>query len=262
MTITSPRPTAFALSKVPEVTVYFWIIKILATTVGETAADYVNMTLGFGLKSTTVATLGLLAVALVVQMSVRRYVPIIYWVTVLLVSVAGTLVTDNLTDRYGVPLTTSTAVFAVLLSVVFGTWYATDRTLSIHSIHTRRREAFYWAAILVTFALGTAAGDLISEKYALGYPLSLALFAGIIAAVALGRYALGLNAVVAFWAAYIVTRPLGASLGDLLTAPKGDGGLDFGTNNVTWVFVAVTAVLVGYLTVSRADRIDAERAAV
>ncbi len=256
MTTTSTRPAAFALSKVPEVTVYFWIIKILATTVGETAADYVNMTLGFGLKSTTVATLALLAVALIVQMSVRRYIPIIYWVTVLLVSVAGTLVTDNLTDRYGVPLTTSTAVFAGLLVVVFGAWYAADRTLSIHSIHTRRREAFYWAAVLVTFALGTAAGDLISEKYALGYPLSLALFAGVIALVAVGRYAFGLNAVIAFWAAYIVTRPLGASLGDLLTAPTDEGGLDLGTNNVTWVFVAVTAVLVGYLSVSRVDRID------
>ncbi|GEE00100.1 membrane protein [Gordonia spumicola] len=257
ITSTSVRPAALALSKVPEVTVYFWIIKILATTVGETAADYVNMTLGFGLKSTTVATLGLLVVALAVQIGVRRYIPIVYWVTVLLVSVAGTLVTDNLTDRYGVPLTTSTTVFAVLLVAVFGVWYATDRTLSIHSIHTRRRECFYWAAILVTFALGTAAGDLISEKYALGYPLSLALFAGVIGVVAVGRYVLRLNAVVAFWAAYIVTRPLGASLGDLLTAPKADGGLDLGTNNVTWVFVAVTAILVGYLTVSKVDRIDA-----
>lgn len=245
-----------ALSKVPEVTLYFWVIKILATTVGETAADYVNTTLGLGLQWTTVVAVALLVITLVAQFRVTRYQPPLYWWTVLLISVTGTLITDNLTDNLGVPLMTTTIVFAAALVIVFSVWYLVERTLSIHSIRTRRREAFYWLAILVTFALGTAAGDLISEKLALGYLTSLLIFAGAIAAITLAHYAFKLNAVVAFWAAYIVTRPLGASLGDLLTQPRDAGGLGVGTTIINLMFLAVIVALVGYLTVTKVDRIE------
>ncbi|MGC5246178.1 hypothetical protein ACPXB3_04525 [Gordonia sp. DT219] len=249
-----------ALSKVPEVTIYFWVIKILATTVGETAADYLNMTLGLGLRSTTVVAVVLLVITLAAQFMVSRYIPALYWWTVLLISVTGTLITDNLTDALGVPLAVTTIVFAIALVVVFTGWYLSEGTLSIHSIRTRRREAFYWLAILVTFALGTAAGDLISEKLALGYLTSLIIFAAAIAVITVGHYCLALNAVVAFWAAYIVTRPLGASLGDLLTQPRSDGGLGVGTTLTNVVFFVVIIVLVGYLSVTKIDRIE-QRAA-
>lgn len=249
----SPR---HALSKVPEVTIYFWIIKILATTVGETAADYVNTTLGLGLQSTTLVAVILLIVTLVAQFAVSRYIPALYWWTVLLISVTGTLITDNLTDSLGVPLTVSTAVFTVALVVVFSVWYLVERTLSIHSIRTRRREAFYWLAILVTFALGTAAGDLVAEKLALGYTTSLIIFAVIIAAITAAHYLLRLNAVLAFWAAYILTRPLGASLGDLLTQPRDAGGLGVGTTITNVVFLVVMVALVIYLSVTHVDRIE------
>ncbi|MGC4935333.1 hypothetical protein ACLQ3C_16820 [Gordonia sp. DT30] len=245
-----------ALSKVPEVTIYFWVIKILATTVGETAADYLNMTLGLGLRSTTVVAVVLLVITLAAQFMVSRYIPALYWWTVLLISVTGTLITDNLTDALGVPLAVTTIVFAIALVVVFTVWYLSEGTLSIHSIRTRRREAFYWLAILVTFALGTAAGDLISEKLALGYLTSLIIFATVIAVIAVGHYCLALNAVVAFWAAYIVTRPLGASLGDLLTQPRSDGGLGVGTTLTNVVFLVIIIALVGYLSATKVDRIE------
>ncbi|GAA1897262.1 COG4705 family protein [Williamsia serinedens] len=252
----SPHTVRYAMSKVPEVTVYFWVIKILATTVGETAADYLNGTLGFGLTNTTVVAVVLLVVSLVGQFAVPRYIPAVYWWIVVLVSVTGTLITDNLTDTLGVPLTVTTTVFACALVVVFALWWAAERTLSIHSIRTRRREAFYWLAILVTFALGTAAGDLIAERLALGYGWSLVLFAAVIAAIAGAHYGLRMNAVVAFWAAYVVTRPLGASMGDLLTQPSDAGGLGLGTTAVNTVFFAVIIALVAYLSVTRVDRLE------
>src|SRR3954463_12763445 len=157
------------LNKVPEVTLFFWIIKIMCTTVGETAADYLNENLGFGLTNTTYAAGALLAVLLLAQFRLRRYVPGVYWSAVVVISVFGTLITDNMTDAHNVPLTTSTPIFAVVLAVVFAVWYAIERTLSIHTIITRRREGFYWLAILFTFSLGTAAGDLVAEKFSLGY---------------------------------------------------------------------------------------------
>lgn len=252
----TPTSVANALSKVPEVTIYFWIIKILATTVGETAADYINITLGLGLQSTTLVAVILLGVTLVAQFMVSRYIPALYWWTVLLISVTGTLITDNLTDVFGVPLTVSTAVFSIALVAVFTAWYATERTLSIHSIRTRRREAFYWLAILITFALGTAAGDLVAEKFAVGYAASLSIFAAIIALIAAAHYLLGLNAVVAFWAAYIITRPLGASLGDLLTQPRDSGGLAVGTTVTNVVFLVVMVALVSFLSVTTIDRVE------
>jgi uncharacterized membrane-anchored protein len=256
-----PRSVALAmLNKVPEVTVYFWLIKVLATTVGETAADYLNETLGFGLHWTTVVMSVLLVALLVWQFRLRKYVAPVYWAVVVVISVVGTLITDNLTDGWGVPLTLSTAVFAVLLAVTFAAWYRSQHTLSIHSIVTRRRESFYWLAILFTFALGTAAGDLVAEKFNLGYGVSVLLFAGAIALVAIARFGFKANAVLTFWLAYILTRPLGASIGDLMSQAKKDGGLGLGTTGTSALFLTAILVLVVFLTLTRVDRTEVVRA--
>jgi uncharacterized membrane-anchored protein len=245
------------LSKVPEVTLYFWIIKVLCTTVGETFADFINGKLGDNLNTTTVVMGSLLAVALVVQFLVPEYVPAVYWVAVVLISVVGTLITDNMVENFHVSLTTSTIIFAILMFASFGVWYASEKTLSIHSIHTPRREAFYWIAILFTFALGTAAGDLIGEQYNLGYWKSVLLFAGIIALIAVAFYKFHLNAILAFWAAYVITRPLGASIGDLLSQPRTvaqdadpgtQAGLGLGTTVTSIIFLAAILVVVVYMT--------------
>ncbi|MDO8186065.1 hypothetical protein Q5424_23125 [Conexibacter sp. JD483] len=250
MSITARR----MLNKVPEVTLAFWLIKILATTVGETAADNLDARLGLGLTGTTYVMGSLLVVTLVAQFRVRRYIPALYWVAVVLLSIVGTLITDNLTDNYGVPLLTSTLVFSALLAVTFAAWYAVERTLSIHTIVTTRREAFYWLAILFTFALGTAAGDLIAERFAIGYFPSALIFGGAIALIALAHFRLQLNAVLAFWLAYILTRPLGASLGDWLSQPTADGGRGLGTTTTSLVFLAAILALVAFLTVTKRDR--------
>ncbi|MGO4752643.1 hypothetical protein AB4212_29225 [Streptomyces sp. 2MCAF27] len=246
-------------NKVPEVTVYFWIIKVLCTTVGETAADLLNDKAGLGLTGVSVLMSALLAVVLVVQFRTSAYRAAVYWFAVALISVVGTLISDNLTDNVGVPLQTSTTVFAILLAVVFAVWYRRERTLSIHHIDTTSRESFYWLAVLFTFALGTAAGDLVSERMDLGYWLSAVLFAAAIAAVAVAHFALGLDAVWSFWIAYILTRPLGASIGDYLSQPTGDGGLGLGTVITSALFLAVILGLVGYLAVTRKDVTLAER---
>jgi uncharacterized membrane-anchored protein len=241
------------LNKVPEVTLFFWIIKIMCTTVGETAADYLNDNLGFGLTNTTYVAGALLAVLLLGQFRLRRYVPGVYWSAVVVISVFGTLITDNMTDAYNVPLTLSTPVFAAILAVVFAVWYSLEHTLSIHSIVTTRREAFYWLAILFTFALGTAGGDLLSEKAALGYWVAAAIFAGAIAVVAFSHFGLRLNAVLAFWLAYILTRPLGASIGDGMSQSDG-GGLNLGTTITSVIFLGAILVLVAYLAKTRVDQ--------
>ncbi|WP_275467236.1 hypothetical protein [Streptomyces noursei] len=240
-------------NKVPEVTLYFWIIKVLCTTVGETAADLLNARAGLGLTGVSALMSALLAVVLVVQFRSRSYRAGVYWLAVALISVVGTLVSDNLTDNLGVPLAASTTVFALVLAIVFAVWYRRERTLSIHHIDTTGRESFYWLAVLFTFALGTAAGDLVSERLALGYWLSAVLFGLAIAAVALAHFTLGLDAVWSFWIAYVLTRPLGASLGDYLSQPTGDGGLGLGTVVTSALFLAVILALVGYLTVTRKD---------
>jgi uncharacterized membrane-anchored protein len=247
------------LSKVPEVTVYFWLIKVLGTTVGETAADFLNTTLGFGLTATTAVVGALLVIALVFQFRARRYVPALYWLVVVLISVAGTLITDNLTDGLGVPLATTTVVFAIALAITFAVWYRSERTLSIHSIITTRREAWYWLAILFTFALGTAAGDLVAETFSLGYLVSAVIFGGVIALVAVAHYVFHLNAVLSFWIAYILTRPLGASIGDYLSQAHADGGLGLGTTGTSALFLIAILALVSYLTVSRKDLLPADR---
>ncbi|MEP6815597.1 MAG: hypothetical protein ABI873_08620 [Marmoricola sp.] len=243
--------TRTLLNKVPEVTVLFWVIKILSTTVGETAADYLNSNLGLGLSGTTAIMSVLLAVVLVFQFAVGRYIPAVYWLAVVLISVVGTLFSDNLVDNLGVSLFVSTGIFGVGLLLSFLAWYTSERTLSIHSVVTRRREAFYWLAILFTFALGTSAGDLISEKLAVGYPLTALIFGAIIAAITVAHYAFKLNAIVAFWAAYIMTRPLGASIGDYLTATHKDGGLGLGTTGTSLIFLAVIVAVVSWFTVQQ-----------
>ena len=256
------------LNKVPEVTLYFWIIKVLCTTVGETAADYLNGTLGFGLVNTSIVTSVLLVIVLILQFRNKKYVPSIYWLAVVLISVFGTLITDNLSDNFGVPLVATTIVFAALLTTTFAVWYRVERTLSIHSIITRKREAFYWLTILYTFALGTAAGDLTAEKFDLGYLTSVFLFGGLIALVTAVHYGLRaylgtahrrmtLNAIWAFWIAYILTRPLGASMGDFLSQDQTSGGLGLGTTVTSFIFLVAILMLVIYLTLTKRDQTPA-----
>ncbi|HEX2728531.1 MAG TPA: hypothetical protein VHM16_02180, partial [Rubrobacteraceae bacterium] len=244
------------LSKVPEVTIYFWVIKVLCTTVGETAADFLNVNLGLGLTVTTIVMSGFLAGSLAWQFRLRQYVPGVYWLAVVLISIVGTLITDNLVDNFGVPLQTTTIVFSVALAATFAVWYASERTLSIHSILTTRREAFYWLAILFTFALGTAAGDLIAEGLSLGYLPSAVIFAGVIGLVALAHFGFKVNAVLAFWIAYILTRPLGASIGDYLSQSRHAGGLALGTVMTSAIFLVTILALVVYLSVTRRDKIE------
>lgn len=256
---TGPHPATASLgrrmlNKVPEVTIYFWIIKVLCTTVGETAADYMNDTLGFGLTNTTYVMGALLIAALAFQFRLRRYVPGVYWLAVVLISIVGTLITDNLVDNYGVALETTTVGFSIALAVTFATWYASERTLSIHTIFTTRREGFYWLAILFTFALGTAAGDLAAERIGLGYFVSVLIFATLIAIVALAHFRFRLDAVLAFWLAYILTRPLGASIGDWMSQARADGGLDLGTTGTSAIFLLTILSLVIYLTLTRRDQ--------
>jgi uncharacterized membrane-anchored protein len=249
------------LNKVPEVTLYFWIIKVLCTTVGETASDYLSDNVGLGLTKTTFITGALLLLALAFQFRATKYVAGIYWLAVVLISVVGTQITDNLTDNAGVSLVITTIVFAIALAVTFTVWYASERTLSIHTIYTTRREAFYWLAVLFTFALGTAAGDLVSERLSLGYLTALLVFAVAIAIVAVAHYRFDFNAVAAFWIAYILTRPLGASLGDLMSQPRADGGLGLGTTVTSAVFLSAIVVVVAYLAVTKKDTTESAVAA-
>jgi uncharacterized membrane-anchored protein len=235
------------LNKVPEATIYFWIIKILATTVGETAADFLNTNLHLGLTGTSLVMSALLAGVLVAQFRASEYVPGVYWLAVVLISVVGTLITDNLVDNYGMALSTATAIFAIALAASFIAWYASEKSLSIHTIHTAKREAFYWTTILFTFALGTAAGDFLAEKLNLGYWKSALLFAALIALVTAAHFKLRMNAIAAFWCAYIVTRPLGASLGDYLSQKRADGGLGLGTVGTSALFLGAIFATVMYL---------------
>ncbi len=243
-------------NKVPLVTLAFWIIKVLATTVGETGADFLNFNLKFGLAVTSLLSALVLAGFLWLQLRQTRYVPWAYWITVVFLSIVGTLITDNLSDNLGVSLYVSTAVFAVCLAATFVLWHRAEGTLSIHAITTPARERYYWLAILFTFALGTAAGDLVSEQLGLGYAISGAIFGGLIVLITIGYYARALGAVLAFWAAYVLTRPLGASMGDFLTQAPKDGGLGLATMTVSAAFLVVIVVLVGYLTISRIDSLD------
>ncbi|MGG0481219.1 hypothetical protein ABE039_24800 [Priestia megaterium] len=241
-----------SLNKVPEVTIFFWIIKVLCTTVGETFADFLNFNLGFGLTLTTIIMGIAFFILLYLQFKATKYVPGIYWTTVVLISVFGTLVTDNLTDAMGVPLEVSTIVFSVLLGLTFLFWYLSEKTLSIHSIYTRRREVFYWLTILFTFALGTAVGDLYSEQLGFGY-----LKTGVTVIIIIGciflAYKSKLNGILAFWIAYILTRPLGASLGDYLSQTKVNGGLGLGTTVTSVIFLIGILAIIIFLAITKID---------
>ncbi len=241
------------LNKVPEATIYFWVIKILATTVGETVSDYFNETLKFGLTGTFALMASLLVVALAFQFRARRYIPWIYWLSVVLISVVGTLITDYLHDDRGVALRPLTIIFTLALITSFGVWFASEKTLSIHSIFTTKREAFYWTTILCSFALGTAAGDLLGENYIHSFGKAVLIFSGVIAAVAIAHFVCKLDGVLAFWLAYIVTRPLGASIGDYVSTPKDEGGLNVGTTAISAVFLLTIVALVVFLTKTQAD---------
>lgn len=243
-----------ALIKVPVIiTIYFWMIKILATTVGETGADYLIFNLHFGLMVTSLLMSIILFAVLYMQIKSKRYIPWLYWLTVVLVSIVGTLITDNLTDNLGVSLIETTIVFSIALAITFFVWYKVEGSLSIHSIYTPKREMFYWAAILLTFALGTASGDLLGESVGLGYWLSAVIFGVAILVISLAFYIFKLNGILAFWMAYILTRPMGASIGDYLSQSSNKGGLGLGTVGTSAIFLVAIVVLVTYLTISKTD---------
>jgi uncharacterized membrane-anchored protein len=243
-------PIRTMANKVPEVTVYFWITKVLTTGMGETASDLLARSLG---PVPAVALGGLaLVVSLIVQFAVRRYIPWVYWTAVVMVSVFGTMAADVLHVGLGVPYTVSTPLFLIALAAVFILWYAVERTLSIHSITSRSREIFYWAAVLATFALGTAAGDL-TATIGFGYLGSVVFFAIVICVPALAHRYAALNAVPAFWAAYVITRPLGASLADWMAVGHTRGGLALGLGPVTLAWTVAIVCFVGYLAFSRKD---------
>jgi uncharacterized membrane-anchored protein len=239
------------LNKVPQISVWFWVIKVLTTGMGETASDFLAHTfppavaVGLGAAGFTAA--------LILQFAVRRYVAWIYWLAVVMVSVFGTMAADVLHVGFGVPYLVSTVFFSVVLAAVFMVWYRVERTLSIHRIDTRRREFFYWATVLATFALGTAAGDLTATTMGWGYLASGIVFAVAIAVPAIAHRRFGLAAIPAFWSAYVITRPLGASFADWMGVSHARHGLGWGTGPVTLAWLAAIVVLVGYLTVTRTD---------
>jgi uncharacterized membrane-anchored protein len=246
-----PVPARHPLSKVPEVTVVFWITKVLTTGMGETTSDFLAHRFD---PVIAVAFAGVaLVAALTVQFSVRRYIAWVYWLAVVMVSIFGTMAADGLHVQLGIPYVVSTLFFFVVLVAIFGIWYASEKTLSIHSIHTRRREFFYWATVITTFALGTAVGDMSATTLHLGYFASGVVFAVVIAIPAVGHRWFRMAAIPAFWFAYIVTRPLGASFADWLGVPAARGGAGLGTGWVSVVLAVVIACLVGYLTATRRD---------
>lgn len=243
-----PVPQPAGVNRVPDVTPGFWLIKLTAVTMGETAADLLAVNLGLGLVPTTLLMTAVLIAAMIWQFRQKAYVPSVYWTAVVLISVVGTLITDNMTDGLGIPLIDSTIGFTLALGATFALWYRVEGTLSIHEVFTFRREAFYWLAILFTFALGTAVGDLISEQFGVGFAGTGILFGLIIASLAMGFFALGLDGLWAFWLCYIFTRPLGASFGDFLAQPAEYGGLGLGTVVTSLAFLAVIAGTVALMS--------------
>lgn len=241
---------ALVHNRVPQVTIDFWLVKLLAVTVGETAADFLNVNLGLGLPATSVIMSGFLLAALMLQFAQNKYVPWIYWLAVVLISVVGTLITDNLVDNLGYSLQASTIGFALALAATFAAWFAFEKTLSIHTIYTFRREVFYWLAVLFTFALGTAAGDLAAEGLALGYLQAGLAYLALIGVIAVAFYRFNMNGILAFWLAYIFTRPMGASFGDLLSQPVEYGGLGFGTVITSVLFLAGIVAVIVYMQIS------------
>jgi uncharacterized membrane-anchored protein len=239
------------MRKVPEITAIFWIAKLLSTAMGEATSDFLVFRINPYL-AVFLGGIGLVA-ALLLQFSVRRYLPWVYWLAVVMVAVFGTMAADALHIQLGVPYAISTTLFAVILGVVLVTWYQSEKTLSIHSINTRRRELFYWATVLATFALGTAAGDLTAMTFGLGYFSSALMFTGLIVIPALGYWLFGLNEVAAFWTAYILTRPIGATFADWMGKSKTVGALGWGDGHVSLVLTVIIIVLVGYMALSRGE---------
>ena len=241
------------LNKVPEITMYFWIIKVLCTTVGETAADFLNINFSLGLSNMTLIMGSLLIIALFFQFKSKKYIPGIYWLAVVLISIVGTLITDNLTDNLGFELETTSIIFGIALCVTFAVWYALEKTLSIRTIDSTRREFFYWLVILFTFALGTSAGDLMAESLNLGYLISAVIFGALIAVVAIAFFLRKFNSIWGFWIVYILTRPLGASIGDFLSQPRNSGGLGLGTVVTSALFLITILATVIYITITKKD---------
>jgi len=244
------------LVKVPAITLYFWVIKILSTTVGETFADYLNDTLGYGLTKTSVIMTVALVIALIFQLASPRYIPALYWLTIVLISTVGTLITDTLHDTYNVQNWQSIIGFGAALIITFAIWHKREGSLEMKSINTRKREGFYWLAILFTFALGTAGGDIFLDD--LGVPLLYTMtgFALVLAAIWFIWKNKHISAISGFWIAYVLTRPLGASIGDFLSQPKSETGLGLGATTTSVIFLALIATLVTYLTVSKRDRLS------
>jgi uncharacterized membrane-anchored protein len=245
----APRGREPLAAKVPEITVMFWVIKILSTGMGEATSDY--------LAKQNVILAGVLgftgfAVAMWLQFRVRRYSAVVYWLAVAMVAVFGTMAADGLHIELGVPYIGSTVFYAIVLAVIFWLWHRSEGTLSIHSIVTRRREVYYWLTVLATFALGTATGDLTASTLHLGYLPSGILFTGLIL-IPLVAWRFGMNEIAAFWFAYVLTRPLGASFADWLSKPKALTGLNFGDGQVAAVGAVIIAVLVAYVAITRGD---------
>lgn len=245
------RQATQLIKKVPEITIYFWIIKLLTTAMGETTSDYLVHQLDPKI-AVVLGGIGLL-VALGLQLFARRYIPAVYWFAVVMVAIFGTMAADVLHIGLGIPYIVSSSFFAVALAIIFVVWYLSEKTLSIHSIYTLRRELFYWATVMATFALGTALGDMTASTLGLGYLASGILFAVLFALPGLGYWLLGLNEIFAFWFAYIVTRPLGASFADWVGKPTNLGGAGFGTGKVSLILAALIIIFVGYLTITRKD---------
>jgi uncharacterized membrane-anchored protein len=250
MKLADSEHSTVTYNRVPKITVDFWMIKLMAVTMGETAADYLNVKIGMGLTATSLIMSAILGAVLIWQFSQKRYVPAPYWASVVLISIVGTLITDNMVDNFHIPLLATTILFTLALSATFIIWYRREETLSVHSVFTNRREAFYWLAILFTFALGTAAGDLVAEKFALGYLAAGILFGMVIASLSFGYFFLGLNSILGFWLVYILTRPLGASFGDLLSQPTQYGGLGLGTIVTSALFLTAIVGIVIYMSFS------------
>lgn len=253
------RRVFYAARKVPEVTAFFWIVKVLTTGMGETTSDFLVRTIN---PYAAVAIGGVcFAVALALQLRARRYVPWIYWLAVVMVAIFGTMVADAIHIQLGVPYVVSAACFSIALAAIFIVWYASEKTLSIHTIYTMRRELFYWATVVTTFALGTAVGDMTAMTLHLGYFVSGLLFAILFALPGVGYGLFGLNGVFAFWFAYIMTRPLGASFADWFGRPRSFGGMGLGTGLISLILAVIIVgfVAFAYLTVTHWDVEGASR---
>jgi uncharacterized membrane-anchored protein len=244
-------PVQYRFSKVPKITIFFWIVKILTTAMGEATSDF--LALRYGPVIAVAVTAPVFAVALILQFRARRYNAWIYWFAVTMVAVFGTMAADGLHVEIGIPYSVSTTFFAVCLVVIFAAWYLSEGTLSIHSICTRRREFFYWATVCATFALGTALGDLTATTLGLGYLASGIIFTVLILIPGLAWWKFRMNAVLAFWIAYVLTRPLGASYADWMGVAHRYGGLALGRGHVALYLTIVIVGFVAYLAVTRVD---------